>query len=328
MVNKDLEAQVVIPILTGPSNWTTWFNRIRDYIDARSSFDLLSTNEPPEKYDGEEDRHHAKRTREWSTEQRNLMAVLRTRLSPGPRAKLVSEGHNTVKAALEFLFIHYRPKGSSGFQDLMKRWDNLTLAKCKDVNDFATQLRTIHDELYEMDKSCKMREPYLVLKFLQGLGPDYSQFWTSFNQSHLLVPERDVNGRVTRRAITLDEVQAEAETEEQHLKRHGKRSDEILALKALIAKPRTFKGTNTNNKRPRDNSKSPTWLPCSVCHTPNHSDSRCWKQHPDKYPSKDSASDTRANAASAAAFLAAGLEDSDTDSKIEDQRPNKRSRTH
>ncbi|KAF2400566.1 hypothetical protein EJ06DRAFT_476200, partial [Trichodelitschia bisporula] len=94
----------------------------------------------------------------------------------------------TVEDVSATLEQHYKPSGSAYFRDLDRKYQELRLADCKDVTDFAQRLGHAYHELVALDASVELSEHFLVNKFLNGLGEDYDNFITAFEQNHCLLP--------------------------------------------------------------------------------------------------------------------------------------------
>ncbi|KAF2866028.1 hypothetical protein BDV95DRAFT_651666, partial [Massariosphaeria phaeospora] len=57
--------------------------------------------------------------------------------------------------------------------------------------------------------------PHLVNRFLTSLGPEFATFLSAFYQVNSLIPERNNEGAITRKAVTFDTAVMAAEKEEQ-----------------------------------------------------------------------------------------------------------------
>jgi hypothetical protein len=112
----------------------------------------------------------------------------------------------TAQGIMSHLETRYRPVGSAIFQELDRRFQELTLDPCDSVMEYANKLRQVMAELLEMDEICQIGEPHFVNKFLCGLGPDYEVFLTAFNQNHNILPIRDPNNRniILKEAVTFE----------------------------------------------------------------------------------------------------------------------------
>ena len=122
----------------------------------------------------------------------------------------------------------FRPTGSAVFQQLDRRYHELSLIECKGVSDFAEKLREARTELLELDPTCEIGEPQFVNKFLTGLGSSFDVFLTSFYQTHSLIPKRDEKNEVVEKAATFEEAVMAAEKEEQSQKNREEKTAYVV----------------------------------------------------------------------------------------------------
>jgi hypothetical protein len=163
----------------------------------------------------------------------------------------------TAQGMMSHLESRYRPVGSAIFQELDRRYQELTLESCDSVMEYANKLRQLRAELLEMDDTCQIGEPHFVNKFLCGLGPDYEVFLTAFNQNHNILPIRDPNNRsvVIKEAVTFETAIVAASQEEERQRGVTART----AHRAMVAQ-----GTPC----------------CGHCGRKGHDKLTCWKLHP------------------------------------------------
>jgi len=64
----------------------------------------------------------------------------------------------------------------------------------------------------ELHPSLKLPEPFIVQKFLQGLGSGYEVFQTTFNQTHDIIPGDGDEAAVTFNATSLAAINEERRT--------------------------------------------------------------------------------------------------------------------
>ncbi|XP_044717342.1 reverse transcriptase (RNA-dependent DNA polymerase) domain-containing protein [Hirsutella rhossiliensis] len=210
----------------------------------------IQTPPPPEEINGEP---------EWEVDQvqQSRVTVLCNRLSFLAREDV--KHLETAAQILQAIEARYKPSGSACFQELDKKYMDLTLDVCTDVMDFAEKLRQARSELLELDVSCQIGEPQFISKFLTGLGPAYEVFLTAFYQQHNLLPKRDLAGAVKRPAVSFEEAIAAAEHEEQSQKQRGATAGQALAM----------------TRRDRD-------VPvCTHCKRKGHTVDKCFRVHPE-----------------------------------------------
>ncbi|KAF1981047.1 hypothetical protein K402DRAFT_343196, partial [Aulographum hederae CBS 113979] len=201
-----------IAILESPAGWIKWHREISDYIGIVGYGDLLGRNRSPPAKGALSDDKWEDRKEAWHSKQDKACSAIKSRLDFNARKEV--NGLDTLETVLNKLKTRYKPTGSAIFQELDRRYHELTLADCTGVNHFASQLRKARAELLELDSDCAVGEPHFVNKFLTGLGPDYKPFLTAFYQNHQLIPTRKDDGEVTAKAVTLDEALVLAEREE------------------------------------------------------------------------------------------------------------------
>ncbi|EMT74657.1 hypothetical protein FOC4_g10000219, partial [Fusarium odoratissimum] len=160
------------------SHWLTWKREILNLLDICGYGDLLTRNTRTQ-------------IKAWRSRQDRACGAIRSRL--GYNARVFTMGIPTAQGIISHLETRYRPVGSAIFQELDRRYQELTLDSCNSVIEYANKLRQVRAELLEMDKICQIGEPHFVNKFLYRLGPDYEVFLTAFNQNHNILPIRDPN---------------------------------------------------------------------------------------------------------------------------------------
>jgi hypothetical protein len=195
----------------------------------------------------------------WLDKQERACAAARSRLGYNAREEV--KGKAVLDELLLGLEKRFRPTGSAIFQQLDRRYHDLTLAECKGVSDFAEQLQEARNELLELDETCLIGEPHFVNKFLSGLGPSFDIFLTSFYQTHSLIPERDDKKEIATKAVTFETAVIAAEKEEQSQK---VREEKVAYL---------AKGGGSGD------AKEVPW--CSHCDKAFHTRDSCFTLHPE-----------------------------------------------
>ena len=178
---------------------------------------------------------------------------------------------------------NFRPSGSAVFQDLVQRFDALTLQGCGSVLDFAEQLRTLYNKLAELGDGCRIPSPFLVNKFMSGLGPDYDVFNTAFFQTRSLIStaaDADLGTQAVT-AVALDDIIMAANLEEQKQKSR----DDTKAFLSSQTNAITAKYA-VNPANPKERLRPVSY--CNHCNKIGHFDEKCFVLHPEmkKRPSK------------------------------------------
>ncbi|KAM6514095.1 hypothetical protein FALCPG4_18898 [Fusarium falciforme] len=241
-----------IPKLEQTSQWLTWKREMLDLLDMCGYGDLLTRNSQPPT----EGNDLTTQIEVWRSRQDRACGAIRSRL--GYNARVFTTGIPTAQGMINHLETRYRPVGSAIFQELDRRYQELTLDSCDSVMEYANKLRQVRAELLEMDEICQIGEPHFVNKFLCGLGPDYEVFLTAFNQNHNILPIRDPNNRniILKEAVTFETAIFAASQEEDRQRGATAR----IAHRAMVA---------------RDTSG------CGHCGRKGHNKSTCWKLHPE-----------------------------------------------
>ncbi|KAL5603949.1 hypothetical protein FOVSG1_006699 [Fusarium oxysporum f. sp. vasinfectum] len=241
-----------IPKLEQTSHWLTWKREMLDLLDMCGYGDLLTRNAQPPT----EGNDLATQIEAWRSRQDRACGAIRSRL--GYNARVFTTGIPTAQGMISHLETRYRPVGSAIFQELDRRFQELTLDSCDSVMEYANKLRQVRAELLEMDEICQIGEPHFVNKFLCGLGPDYEVFLTAFNQNHNILPIRDPNNRniILKEAVTFETAIFAASQEEDRQRGATAR----IAYRAMVAQDTPC---------------------CGHCGRKGHDKSTCWKLHPE-----------------------------------------------
>ncbi|SLM33937.1 Ribonuclease H-like domain [Lasallia pustulata] len=221
------------------------------------------------------------RTEEWEEKQESACAAVKSRLGYNGR-ELVKNKTQVLEILVE-IKKNFRPSDSAAFQDLVQRFDALTLQGCGSVLDFAEQLRTLYNKLAELGDGCRIPSPFLVNKFISGLGPDYDVFNTAFFQTRSLIStaaDADLGIQAVT-AVALDDIIMTANLEEQKQK---SRDDTKAFLSSQTNAITTKYAVNPANAKERLQPVSY----CNHCDKIGHFDEKCFVLHPEmkKQPSE------------------------------------------
>ncbi|KAK2922999.1 Ribonuclease H superfamily [Fusarium oxysporum f. sp. vasinfectum] len=249
--------------LESSEGWINWNEEIRDLLALSGYDDLLERKRDPPVQGNLSDVDFEEKLDAWHQRQARACGAVRYRLGFRPRQEV--QGLNNFANILKTLEQHFKPKGSSVFHDLQQKFDRLTLGNCENVSDFSRQLRKSRDQVLQLDETSQIGQPQLIDKFLNGLGPKYQVFLTAFLQSHSLLPERNLEGIVTKAATTIEEATRAAEQEEHSQRMQQQDQDqETIKHAAMVA---AFKEQNFTS--------------CSYCKKLGHTSDACWLLHPE-----------------------------------------------
>lgn len=189
--------------LSSREDWFFWESQILTFLEfARFKHLLGRDKQEPTLAAGESEIHLKRRIARWEIRQRQACACVESRLGRnGLRLSRVKE--RRLHVLMEFLRDHYKPDRND-LPRLFREYSSLELADCSDVGDYASKLMDLHRCIESIDPSCKIGYPLLTIRFLNGLGPDYSTFAVHFPFNNNLLPERDPESSETRGGQTRD----------------------------------------------------------------------------------------------------------------------------
>ena len=242
--------------LYGSEGWAEWNRDIHIHLQINGFLDLLdeAKNEPTKLAD-ERDFEHRKEKNLWKEKQQRALGILKRTINDNAINELDEAAVKKLDVALDKLKTLYQPKGNANFQQYHNAFFSITRSQCSNINEYGEKLRRAHSELVALDSELQISEHFLVYQFLQGLGPDFATFRTSFNQNNTILPKRDADKNITAAGVTLKTAMDAAEQEE--IERNH------TTLTALIAQTT---GPIT---------------PCTVCGKYFHDASTCFKAHPE-----------------------------------------------
>jgi hypothetical protein len=261
MADQDIENDrrmgfsiINIPMLEEPSDWELWNRNSRTWI---LNNDLDVVRPLP-----------AARGTIWDRKQLKAVGQLLSRC--GKRAYDFGAEEITVASLKETL---------EPFD-----FNNLCLDECKDIPEYNTRFDNAYSKLCKF-KDVMICRPLLVKKYLEGLGPGFDQWLSTFNQAHPLLTEGDVEG------VTLKATMTAARVEEQKL---TARTTSVAALAKRNTPTQNTKDEPRGTKRQRGDKH------CKIHLWGSHEDKECVVQHPEleaewrrKYPSKAKARDEK-----------------------------------
>jgi hypothetical protein len=202
-----------IPMLEKQLDWEDWIRKTEGWL-VHHDYDESEPTAPGRaqtRNAGAADAGdlHSKAHAAWTKGQKKAVTGLKSRC--GTRAYKICKDICTLNELLEILKAEFKPKGESVFNDIYSRWENVNLGACTDDNDYCTQFDQIRTELADVDPECTLPRPILIKKFIQGLGPAFSNWEMSFYQQHNIIDDGESLG------VTLLETQSSTRVEEQRL---------------------------------------------------------------------------------------------------------------
>jgi hypothetical protein len=161
---------------------------------------------------------------------------------------------------IEILKPVFEEQAEGTFGEAFNEFNTLCLADCKNVPDYNTRFDNSYSRLCKFEE-VEICRPLLIKKYLEGLGPGFDQWLSTFNQSHPLLKEDDVEG------VSLKTTMTAARVEEQKMTSRTS-STALLARQSGSTEPQ---GT----KRQRGDKHCKVHLWCG------HEDAQCIVQYPE-----------------------------------------------
>ena len=76
-----------------------------------------------------------------------------------------------IEDAIEILHTEFKPKGDATYAKIHTKWRNLTLANCKNVEEYVIGFEEIYLDLKAQNHTVDRMD--LLSKFVDGLGPAF-----------------------------------------------------------------------------------------------------------------------------------------------------------
>jgi TfoX/Sxy family transcriptional regulator of competence genes len=210
-----------IPVLETAEQWPSWSREIQDYLILSGYNHIIDNDTAPQEGDATQRTAAGIIFKEQTV---RAAAAIRNRCGYNARDQIKDK--DTVKAMLNALKAYFKPQGSGVFSELCRRFNDLALNNCKGVTEYTEQLRRVMTEMAELHPSLKLPEPFVVQKFLHGLGSGYEVFQTTFNQTHDIIP-----GDGDKTAITFNATSLAAINEERRIASEQNTSQMLVATR-------------------------------------------------------------------------------------------------
>jgi hypothetical protein len=192
----------LIPVLEEPSDWELWH---------RNSETWILTND----LDGVEPAGTARVVAAWKRKQKKGASALLTRC--GSLAQDLGKGKETITALLAALKPTFEIQSEAKFNETFNKYEEINLQDCKSVADYNTQFQKAYTRLIKFPGVTICRT-LLVRRYLNGLGPAFDGWLSTFNQTHTLLQEGIVGvGEGLIEGVSLQIAMAAASVEEQKM---------------------------------------------------------------------------------------------------------------
>jgi hypothetical protein len=255
-----------VKVLESPEDWLQWYQEIRDFLIIGGYNDILTRDrdQAPARAAGVTVAAHAARVEAWNDKQERACAAIRNRF--GYNARALIEGTATAAEASAFLESNFKQQAFGVFTELCRRFYELTLSDCKDVSEYTEKFCKVRNELLSLHPTLALPEPFVVQKFLHGLGPAYNIFQSTFNQTHDILPVTAAAERPASTPVTFNVTSLAALNEERRLANQG---DGVPAARGFVATPKS------NSSEALITVKN-----CIGCDKNYHTIDECWEKHP------------------------------------------------
>jgi hypothetical protein len=198
------------------------------------------------------------------------MVALKTRLGSEAKALIAANSYTNCQSIIKDLEARFKPQGAGTFIKLCDSLNNMTLSAFTNLEEYTKEFRRINKDIFSLDLSLALPGPYIVQRYLQGLGPQFHTFRKTFNQINDVIPLAGIQ------PISFDQTVLKAETE---LANHTQ--DEIqsafFTTPSVIGKP-AFRGALS--EKINGDTKTVVVPHCSYCHKDFHTRHNCGSKHP------------------------------------------------
>jgi hypothetical protein len=235
-----------IPMLEESTHWDLWERNSKSWILNHD----LDTERPA----------IAARGRAWDRNQLKGVGQLHTRC--GKRAYNLTKDCKLIHTMIEILKPVFEEHPEGTFGEVFNEFNTLCLADCKNVIDYNTRFDNSYSQLCKFVE-VKICRPLLVKKYLEGLGTSFDQWLSTFNHSHPLLKEDDVEG------VSLKTTMTAARIEEQKMTSR-------TSYTALLASR-----SGNANTEPQGTKRQHGDKHCKVHLWCGHEDAQCITQHPE-----------------------------------------------
>lgn len=237
--------------LTDSSKWEDFERSSRPWILAgdldEGAPDVVANDEDSEKA-----------LKSWERKQLLSCSQLSTRLT-----KVGAEYVKDVVTITKFmakLKEKYEEKQEGTFGESYSNFTSLSLSECKGVSDYNNKFDLYLTDLQKYPEVVICR-PLVVKQYLEGLGPAFSSWLSSFNLQHSILKDGNAEG------VTLIAAQTAARVEEQKI------NSEQTTIAMMANRKRKYDGNNRQNH---------TTGGCTIHPHGRHSSDDCVTLHPEK----------------------------------------------
>lgn len=205
--------------------------------------------------------------RTWDRKQLKGAKALLTRC--GTRAHTLGKNALTVDELVSLLKLTFKDVEEGTFGEAYNAFHCLVLLDCKDLDDYNTQFDTKYSRMCEFPE-VEVCRPLLVKRYIEGLGPAFQSWLSTFNQTHAILAIGALPGVVVA-GVTLAQAQSSAKIEANKMATADLSSAALAARSGRTPAPAAQNGT----KRTKQTTH------CTVHGWCSHNDTACVTQHPE-----------------------------------------------
>ena len=169
----------------------------------------------------------------------------------------------TITLLKETLEPFYKEVEEGTFNEAFNDFNSLSLHECKDIPEYNTRFDNAYSKLCRF-KDVTICRPLLVKKYLEGLGPRFDQWLSTFNQAHPLLTEGNKEGVILKTTMTA------ARVEEQKL---------TACTTSIAAIAQRNAPTQNTKDEPRGTKRQKGDKHCKIHLWGSHEDKDCIIQH-------------------------------------------------
>jgi hypothetical protein len=247
-----------IQILKSPTDHKKWKKGTGQWL-IENDFDLdapanpgpgPAINRPRAERDAYDELSKTYQTHLKAWKRKQLKGVNCISITCGTRGQNLIEKCTEIKDTMDILHTEFKPRGDATHAEIHTKWQNLSLANCKNVEEYVIEFEEIYSDLKAQNHTLDRID--LLSKFIDGLGPAFDSWQESFYLIHSLTDE----------TLSLSKVQGLAHMQEQLM---------------LRSRPTAFQAYTGQAPYRQQQYNTPF---CKPCNRAGHWEDKCWILHP------------------------------------------------
>ncbi|KAK9769258.1 putative Integrase catalytic domain-containing protein [Seiridium cardinale] len=270
---KDLDK---VEKLDNSFQYPAWLKTVKEKLGMAGLARFLpegSQAKAPTRSEGEAADIFSARTERWQEKNeigRYTILSLLTNNAKNRVASTEKRPVNTVAELWKAITAEFTPKGKVLFSHYMRQWNEASKESCGGITEFSAELRRIQSEMSDLDSKSAWPDSHLIVKFLDGLGPEFDLWITTWEPHNSPINEYGPEETITKAAVTLDEATEAALQFESSEKLRKSANASFMATRAGA----TLLSHGVKRKAPK----------CSHCKLIGHEEGGCFVLHPELKP--------------------------------------------